>query len=87
MVIGNLDEDCSCEADRLTSWDNEARLLDEFRVFPLGVARNGLMEPLVGDWGAIRVAGRHKGEFEEGGCPPVQHLSVYRVDLDRKSVV
>ena len=80
-IIGNLDEYCSGEANSLTGWDNEARLLDEFRVFPLGVAGNGLVEPLVGDWGAVRMAGWHKGEFEEGSRPPVQHLNVHGVDL------
>ena len=91
VIVGNLDENRSSEADSLTSWDNEARLLDEFRVFPLGVARNGLVEPLVGDWGAVRVAGWHKGEFEEGGRPPVQHLNIQGVDLlqllDQRHVV
>ena len=90
-VVGNLNENRSSEANRLTGWDNEARLLDESRIFPLGVAGNGLVEPLVGDWGAVRMAGQHEGEFEEGGCPSVQHLSVYRVDLlqllDQCSVV
>ena len=90
-VVGDFDEDCGSKADILTGWDDKSRLLDEFRVFPLGVADDGLVEPLVGDWGTIRVAGRHERELEERCCSSVKHLNVYRVDLlqllDQRSVV
>jgi hypothetical protein len=70
-VVGDLDEDCSGKADILTGGDDESWLLDEFRVCPLGVANDGLMEPLVGDRGAVRMAGRHERELEEGCCSSV----------------
>jgi hypothetical protein len=49
-VVSDFDEDCGSETDILTGWDNKSRLLDEFRVFPLGMAGDGFMKPLVSDW-------------------------------------
>ena len=90
-VVGDFDEDCGSKADILTGWDDKSRLLDEFRVFPLGVAGNGFVEPLVSDWRAVGVARRHKRELEEGCRSSVQHLNVYGVDLlqlsDQRRVV
>ena len=81
MIVGDFDEYCSSKTDTLTGWDDEAQLLNEFRIFPLRVAGDGLIKPLVGDWRAVQMAGRHEREFEEGRCSSIQHLNVYGVDL------
>ena len=41
-VVGDFDEDSSCESDILTGLDDKLWLLHEFHVLPPGVARNGL---------------------------------------------
>jgi hypothetical protein len=45
------------------------------------VARDGLEEPLVSDYGAVRMVGWHDWELEERSRPPVKHLNVHGVDL------
>ena len=81
MIVGDFDENGCCEADRSTSLNDEAWLLDQFHVLPLGVARDGLEKPLTGDCRAVRVAGRHDRELEERSRPSIKHLNVHSVDF------
>ena len=80
-VIGHFDEDSRSETDSLTGGNDEAWFLHEFDRLPLRVAGDGLVQPLVGDRGAVRVSGRHKRELEERCRSSVEHLNVYRVDF------
>ena len=90
-VVGDFDENGGSEPDGLACRDDEAWLLNEFHGLPLGVAGNGLVQPLVSDCCAVRMTSRHERELEEGGGPPVKYLNVYRVDflqlLDERCVV
>ena len=61
--------------------EKKKRLLNKLNVLPPGVSRNGLEEPLVGDCGAVRVAGQHDRKLEERGRSPVKYLNVYGIDF------
>ena len=80
-VVGDFDENGGGESDGLACRDDETWLLNEFHRLPLGVAGNGLVQPLVSDCRAVQMTSRHEWELEEGGGPPVKHLNVYRVDF------
>ena len=81
MIVGDFDENGGSEADSPTGLNDEAWLLDEFHVLPLGVARDGLEKPLVSDCGAIWVVGRHDRKLEERSLPSIKHLNVHSVDF------
>ena len=76
-IVSDFDENCGSETNILTSRDDKVWLLDEFHGVPLGVASDGLVEPLAGDCRAIWVAGQHDREFKERCCSPVKHLNIY----------
>ena len=59
-VVGDFDEDGGGESDGLACRNDETWLLNEFHRLPLGVARNGLEQPLVSDCSAVRMTSRHK---------------------------
>ena len=81
MVVRDFRENCGGEAHLLPSRDDKPRFLNKLNGLPSGVVRNSLVKPLIRDCRTVGVLRRHQRAFEEGGCPPVEHLNVHGIDL------